>query len=91
MFQQPEISTFFADFDELKNERSILLPSGETYQPDRVVVKNNETFILDYKTGQRESKHQKQLQNYQNILLQMGYNNVKSYLLYLKEKELVAI
>jgi len=91
LFQQPEISTFFADFDELKNERSILLPSGETYQPDRVVVKNNETFILDYKTGQRESKHQKQLQNYQNILLQMGYNNVKSYLLYLKEKELVAI
>lgn len=91
LIQQPEMHPFFNEVDELKNERAILLPSGETYQPDRVVVKKNETYIIDYKTGQKESSHQKQLQNYQNILLQMGYTNVKSYLLYLKERELVAI
>ncbi|MCB0409918.1 MAG: Dna2/Cas4 domain-containing protein [Flavobacteriales bacterium] len=75
----------------MNNERGILLPSGETYQPDRVVKKAGQTYILDYKTGQKEKHHEKQLLNYQSILLQMGYQNVSSYLLYLKDKELVAV
>ena len=85
------IKPFFTDIDKVINETSILLPSGKTYQPDRVVQKNNETFIIDYKTGNQEASHLKQLSNYQTILLEMGYKNVKSYLLYIKDRELVSL
>ncbi len=91
LLKDPIIEPFFTEFEELNNERAILLPSGETYQPDRVVKKAGQTYILDYKTGQKEKHHEKQLLNYQSILLQMGYQNVSSYLLYLKDKELVAV
>lgn len=91
LFDVPSIYNLFTDFEELKNERSILLSSGETYQPDRVVVKNNKTFLVDYKTGERELKHTEQLTNYRNLLNQMGYKNIEASLLYLKEKELVVL
>lgn len=86
-----DVKPFFTDVDRVMNETSILLPSGSSYKPDRVVMKNNETIIIDYKTGNKEQSHLKQLANYQSILLEMGYKNIKSYLLYLKEKELVRL
>lgn len=83
-----KVASFFTDFDELKTETAILLPNGESYQPDRVIIRNNKAIIIDYKTGQKEKKHYEQLENYKIILSQMGYTNIESYLLYIKDKEL---
>jgi len=91
ILQMKEISILFTDFDELKNERGILLPSGETYQPDRVVVKDGVTYIVDYKTGDQQKSHFQQLENYKVLLAQMGYQNIKGYLLYTKELNLVVV
>lgn len=91
LFKDPSIKNLFVDFDELKNERSILLESGESYQPDRVVVKENKTYLVDYKTGERESKHIEQIDNYRNILNQMGYQNINAQLLYIKEGVLLTV
>ena len=85
LFTIAEINNLFTDYDELKNERSILTSNGEKYQPDRVVVKNGITHLVDYKTGERELKHQEQIKNYRNLLTEMGYENVKAQLLYVKE------
>jgi ATP-dependent exoDNAse (exonuclease V) beta subunit len=85
MFEQPSIKNLFVDFDELKNERAILLPNGDTYKPDRVVVKANTTYLVDYKTGEREAKHQQQIKDYRNLLAEMGYRNIKPQLMYVKE------
>ena len=91
ILQMEEVNLFFSDFDELKNERGILLPSGETYQPDRVVVKEGVTYIVDYKTGDQQKSHFEQLENYKVLLAQMGYQNIKGYLLYTKGPELVSV
>lgn len=87
----PKVEGFFSNYDTLKTETSILLPTGETYQPDRVVIKNNTTVIVDYKTGKKEKKHYQQLENYKILLAEMGYTNIESYLLYIKDKELVQV
>jgi ATP-dependent exoDNAse (exonuclease V) beta subunit len=92
VFQIEGVAEWFVDFEELKNERSILLSSGETYQPDRVVVKNNTTYLIDYKTGKENAtEYEKQITEYRNLLAQMGYQNIKPYLLYLKSGELVGV
>ncbi len=91
LLKTPKIAGFFTNFDELKTETTILLPTGELYQPDRVIIRKNDTIIVDYKTGKKEKKHVEQLENYKIILSQMGYTNIESYLLYIKDKELVQI
>ena len=87
----PKVADLFTNFDELKTETTILLPTGESYQPDRVIIHKNTTIIVDYKTGKKEKKHVEQLENYKILLCEMGYTNIESYLLYIKDKELVQV
>lgn len=91
LFINSEIKDWFEDYDELKNERSILLKNGESYQPDRVVVKNETTYVIDYKTGQEELSHKEQLKNYRNILVEMGYNNVIAKILYVNNGRIINV
>ena len=91
LFNIEGVTDLFADFEEVKNERSILLPNGDAYQPDRVVVKQGKTYIVDYKTGEQKPEHEKQINNYKSLLTQMGNENIGSYLLYIKESELVKV
>jgi ATP-dependent exoDNAse (exonuclease V) beta subunit len=91
IFEIEEVKVLFNDFEELKNEREILLQSGEWYKPDRVVVRNNQTYIIDYKTGEQKKSHVIQLENYKILLAEMGYQNITSYLLYTKEPKLVKV
>lgn len=88
LFKIDEVKNVFNDFDELKNEREILLSDGTWFKPDRVVLKNNTTYIIDYKTGEQEKKHIEQIEHYRNLLYNMGYTKIKCYLLYTKEPKL---
>ncbi|MDF1673573.1 MAG: UvrD-helicase domain-containing protein [Vicingaceae bacterium] len=91
LFTNSTIKGWFENFDELKNERSILLQNGESYQPDRVLVKNDQTIVIDYKTGEQEEKHKEQITNYRNLLSQMGYQNISAQLLYVNDGSLVEV
>ncbi len=64
-------------------EREILLPGGKSYRPDRVVQLENKVVIADYKTGQPDIAHEAQIATYANTLMQMGYENVETKLIYL--------
>ena len=86
-----EVKSLFVDFKEIKNETTILLPSGESYQPDRVIITDNKTIIVDYKSGEQKKSHFEQLENYKNLLSEMGYTNIESYLLYIKDEKLVQV
>ncbi len=70
----------------LKPEAGILTPDGSVYRPDRVIFYENETVIMEFKTGIPEpDKHRKQLDNYGNLLEQMGYSNIRKLLVYIDE------
>jgi ATP-dependent exoDNAse (exonuclease V) beta subunit len=47
-----------------------------------VVTSSDEVYLLDYKTGIHNAKHQKQLENYQYAIELMGYK-VKKSLIYI--------
>lgn len=64
-------------------EREILMPNGDTYRPDRVVLYTNQLIIADYKTGLPANSHKRQVEEYANILSQMGYTNIETKLIYL--------
>lgn len=62
-------------------ERGILINS-ETKRPDMVVENDNETLILDFKTGEENKGHQKQVAEYMTGLSHITSNKVKGFLLY---------
>ncbi|MEO9805952.1 MAG: UvrD-helicase domain-containing protein [Reichenbachiella sp.] len=87
----PQIADWFNQKWEVKNESSILLTSGKLKRPDRVIVKDNQAIVIDYKTGARADGHVRQVQEYKSILSEMGYDQVDGYLIYLSEPELMMV
>lgn len=71
---------------EIINEELILIDDGNTKRPDKIIIKNSEIIILDFKTGGEKSEHQLQLQTYQTIIEKM-YNRKVRILIYYSETE----
>jgi ATP-dependent exoDNAse (exonuclease V) beta subunit len=81
-----ELENYFAEGNEILNEQTIIQKEGKTIKPDRMVLaKNNEVFLLDYKTGNHNPKYQMQLENYQTAIEKMGYKVTKKALIYIGE------
>lgn len=87
VFKNEDLKTFFTKDCVVKTETEILLPNGETYIPDRVIIKDNTINVIDYKTGSilKIESHKEQLYNYASILKMMGYVNIKLFLVYIDE------
>jgi hypothetical protein len=56
-----------------------------------VLIGKDETLVVDFKSGQRQKKHEHQITRYAEVLRQMGYPNVKSKLVYLAERKVVEV
>lgn len=77
------LQPYFAPGVEVMNETTIMTCDGQLRRPDRIVFLDDEVMVIDYKTGQENEDYQQQLDEYCNLLRQMGYSNVESMLLYL--------
>ena len=83
LIEHPELNLYFLPNVNCKLESEIITATGELLRPDRIVFNSNETIIIDYKTGkENNSLYFKQLINYQNALIEMGYKNIKKILVY---------
>ena len=71
--------------DKVLNEISIITESGELKRPDRIVVKPDHVMIIDYKTGKEyQAKYEAQLAEYQSYMQKMGYQDVRTEILYIE-------
>ena len=84
LFKNPLVKHWFDASWQVRNEATILTKESE-YRPDRVIWKKGEAAVIDYKTGKKDDKYKKQILQYKNLLEQMGHENVKAYLWYLRE------
>lgn len=87
-FSDPFAAHWFTDEWQVVNERTILYPDkSETgwkqMRADRVIMSDNETIVIDYKTGRYNSEHADQVRLYMDKLSQMSYPNVKGYIWYI--------
>ncbi len=87
-----ELNAFFKKDFKVITERPLLKRNEKTRIPDRVILKNSEAFILDYKTGKRKPEHQQQLNDYAKWLEEAGVKVKGKILFYTAEqkKEVVA-
>ena len=91
IFNLTDFDQLFTDAFEVLNEQSIILDEKTTKRPDKIILKKNETIILDYKTGIPSAKDEKQISEYVATLQKMDYPNVKGYLFYTALNELKGV
>ena len=79
---------FVKNATQILNEQAIIISEQAIRRPDRVYVVENEAVVVDFKTGEPNNKHQRQVKEYCAFLYDMGYNPIRGYLLYTKEMTL---
>lgn len=95
-----KFKALIADYDwftspdyEIRNEASILRPSGSVKRPDRIMlnVKTKEAVVVDYKFGLHESDdYVAQVEEYKALIEQMGYK-CTAYLCYVALGKIVQV
>ena len=90
LWHHPLVKNWFNGTWKVKNEATMLLPSGKTVRPDRVMYQGHEVLVVDFKTGVKYPQHKTQVKQYAALLQEMGYANVHAYLLYTENIEVLA-
>jgi ATP-dependent exoDNAse (exonuclease V) beta subunit len=88
LFDSTDYTSLFINKIDVINEQAILVDSTTTLRPDKIILKESETLIIDYKTGIPNQKDQKQVNTYKQVLEEMGYPKVSCYLFYSSINEL---
>ena len=84
-----KVKAWFDESNKVINEGTILLKKG-SYRPDRVIVNEQKTIVVDYKFGELHNENYKyQVANYMRILKNMGYKNLEGYVWYVGEQSTI--
>nr|WP_277922651.1 3'-5' exonuclease [Dysgonomonas sp. BGC7] len=88
----PIVSSWYSGEYKVLNEVQILQPKGTFSRPDRVMIKDGEVIVIDYKFGQKEDrKYIRQVKYYMEQIRKMGYENIKGYVCYIALGKVVEI
>ena len=100
MFFKSKIETLFAELPEFEawfdgsweviNERPIFT-DGSSYVPDRVLLKDSQAIVIDYKREKHSEAYENQIRNYGSLLTKMGYQVRGLYLVYINEQRVEAV
>ena len=87
----PPVSEWFQQGNKIMTEAEILIPSGNTRRPDRIIFRDDKTIIVDFKFGEENPHYRHQILNYRKLLNEMGYQNVEGYLWYVDINQIVSV
>ena len=88
-FSLPEVQEWYSGEWRLFNECAIIYKDKgvlQTRRPDRVMMKNEQVVVVDFKFGKANRKYNKQVKGYMQLLSRMGYKNITGYLWYVEEE-----
>jgi ATP-dependent exoDNAse (exonuclease V) beta subunit len=90
MISIPQVADWFNPDNKVLTEAGILLPTGVTRRPDRVIFKDGKTIIIDFKFGEENSHYVDQVEQYRNLLLDMGYKDIDAFIWYVDKNKIVS-
>ena len=92
--KHPKVKEWFSGEWELYNECAILYRKDgvlQTRRPDRVMMKDSEVVVVDFKFGKPYPEYKEQVREYMNLLENMGYEQVRGYIWYVFYNDLEEI
>lgn len=91
-WQNKQVSSWFDGSWNISNECTILTKDNHNktkkLRPDRVMTKNDETIVIDFKFGKPNDNYKEQVSRYMRTLTLMGYPNVSGYLWYVYDNKI---
>ena len=89
MIDDRRVAGWFDGSWKVRNETGILLKTGRTRRPDRVMIREGEVVVVDYKFGASGNPgYAGQVRRYMKEIENMGYANVKGFVWYPSAGEL---
>ena len=83
--KHPMVKEWFSGEWKLYNECTILYKEKgqlQTRRPDRVMMKDGQVIVVDFKFGKAQPQYKEQVREYMNLLSNMGYTHIRGYLWY---------
>lgn len=77
-----ELKHYYSSETKNLNEKEIITTESKRLRPDRININGKNITIIDYKTGGFVDTHKKQVSNYAQALIKMGYKVDKCLLVY---------
>lgn len=68
--------------DWIVKTESPIADAGRLHIPDRLLLKDNQAVVIDYKTGEEREAHRAQVRGYLALLQRMGYPTPRAHLVY---------
>jgi ATP-dependent exoDNAse (exonuclease V) beta subunit len=90
LISSPQVSEWFMPGNEVMTEAGILMPSGNLRRPDRIIFKDGRTSIIDFKFGSENSRYIEQVNQYRNLLYDMGYSDIDTFIWYVDNNKIIA-
>lgn len=90
-FSLPEIQPWYDGSWQLFNEQEIIWMNEDGLQqrrPDRVMLRDNQMIVVDFKFGKPKNSHRQQVRQYMVLLSRMGYTGISGYLWYVDENKI---
>ena len=84
-FEHAKVADWFSPRWTLFNECTILeMKDGVVteHRPDRIMTDGQEWIVVDFKFGNPDKDHHKQVRRYMHLLRQMGHQHISGYLWY---------
>ncbi len=89
VFSIEEVKHWFSkDWKEVLTEKALLTTEGDIKIPDRVLISDKETVVIDFKFGGEHKEYKAQISEYAALLKKMNYPNIKAYLFYAEDKKI---
>ena len=91
LFSDPVFRDWFEGEGILLAEQGILLPGGMQKRPDRIILRENESLIVDFKTGEELENYGNQVREYMALVQKLTQKPVKGYLCYLETRKIETV
>ena len=85
IIKHPELSTYYREGLDVKNEHEIICENGLILRPDRLIIDKEKATIIDYKTGSPKSEHREQLITYGSAIIEMGFDLDNRIIVYIND------
>lgn len=88
LWSNDDFTQLISGASEILNEQSILLERGQFIRADKILLGNDFTAVIDFKTGLPSSKDAAQVRKYARALREMNYPEVRAYIYYCATDEM---
>ncbi len=90
LISTPQVAEWFKPGNDVLREAGILLTSGSTRRPDRVIFNGGKTTIIDFKFGVENNRYIEQVDLYRHLLADMGYKNIEAFIWYVDNNKIIS-